>query len=1054
LDYINVNDSDGFLLSSVDLSYTTMGATDKTKRLLSSIVHYNSSGQSLPGHSFQYITSYSPTTNFGALSSITTPAGGVVNYSYAQQTISRAVREKKISPPISGYKEPKVWIGPDYVVVTWRQLSSSSTHTNASRTVQIQAFTWDGEWIEWDLSQSIGQVTVSQRKNYDEWESGNFGDPTKYKLQDFHVTLQRDFFAVLNKTSTNLYSLNIYRKNLNKRGGWTWSGGGGSINLGQNILQDAYLVSGENFIAVASKQTNIFVYRWSGTSWTQSTITRNTSTNHNPLVAGHNFIISHRRAGPNDEVKFHFFNEDGTIVTRTPPAFADNSTNERSYWYPAASFAAVMVDDNPEYFYVWDENYNITRKDLGYGLNDQSFVNIINNSMFTVVDPGVAANYAARYNGDNFVISTNLDGSLVSTVTPNPFSFGEDFLLRPKSGSNNQVGLTYFNPNSNSWSSLTYASAAKTTARAGYNFFVKTHSTDASRAEIVYRRPNGIFSTDPTSPTITDLNTDPARFPWQVGNNFVIKNRGATGSSTFTGMGQSILLLNGKIDPLQPDFTQSTGFNSAIDAPALHWTGDFDHTYSLVGGDVIVTFLNQLWQYNATEIKLYKLINGVANGNLTDFAVQKISVNDGVNTTHSFIEYDLSRATYDASGSFAQYNKVTVYPGVQSANVSNGSTEYFFYNGIKSNEAAAPFPYSYDNDFTKTLTGTSYKSQVLDNLSNVVSYSISYTSVFSKSIQQGATAVDIGYYIRPTRIDQSASGSSTSLVGQSYYSYNANGLPVSKATTTGTQTSSEEYKYWYEAYDPTLTRNILTPVIQTKRTLNSTFVACVAIKYKNWGTSNTPAPFQTYAWKKTGSSDFTAWAIGATPSTDWRLANTVDDIDVTKGLIRQTTAAEGIVSKTIWDANGKNVMATITLPQNGNVIYNGFEDCTSNCSTEAKTGFKSSNGTAISYTGLPAGTYKVTYWRKSSTQADWEFIESTFTGTSYSIPHTWIDELRIAPVDARIVSYAYDRYGNVTSECDQNNMITYKDYDAFNRPIITRDQDRKIRALTTYNIKE
>lgn len=1065
LDYINVNDSDGALLYKVDLDYSTMGTGDMTKRLLTSVTQYNAFNQALPGHTFQYNTAYSPTINFGALTSITTPTGGVLNYTYAQQTLTRAVREKKVTA-VSGYQEPKVWIGSDYVIVTRRQLSTYNTHTSLARNVLLQVFTWDGEWLEWSLTENLPNISVSEKNSSGDWVTGDFNS-INYKHQDFHVSLQRDFFAVLFKTfnQNNVYTLRIYRKDENQRGGWA-KFENTNINLAQNILQEANLVSGENFVAVASKRTNIHVYKWNGTTWSASTISRNTgNSDHNPIVAGHNFIISHKRYYATgfpinlvpDDIKFYFFNEDGSVVTRTAPTFSDTYTDDKSYWYAAASFAVVMADDNPEYFYVWDENYNLQRKSLGYGLTDNSYVSITDNSMVTIVHWNVSENYAARYNGENFIISPNLDASLVSSIMPNPFTFGEDFVLRPKSGSNQQVGLTYFNPNNNTWNNINYNTVNKTSARAGYNFFVKAHATDNSKADIVYRRPNGSFSVDLTSPTIQNLHTNNARFPWQVGNNFIVKNRGVNDGQTFLGEIQSVFFQNGKIDPLKTNFTTDTGFNLSGENPAMHWVGNYDHTYNLVGGNVIVTFLNAFYQFDATEVKLFKLIDQAANGPLTDFAVQKVSVNDGENTTHSFIGYDLTRATYDASASVAQYHKVTVYPGVQSVDLSNGSTEYFFYNGIKSAESASPFPSATDDSYTKLLSGSMYRSNVLNNTGSLVAYSVSFTSVLSRQLMSGSTPVETAYYARPIKTWQSATGTFPSLLTETNFEYNSNGLLLrrtDKFFADGLRTIEEDYKYWYEEYDPTLTRNILTPIIQTKRTVQGGLVTdCSVVKYKSWGPNNVPAPYQMYSWKRTGLADFSAWALASNPSTDWRLVNTIDDMDTSKGLVKQTTAADGTVTKTIWDGAGKQVVATAIMPQNGHVIYNGFEECASNCSSEAKTGLKSSDGPTLIFPSLPSNTYKVTYWQKPSAQANWEYVETTFTGTSYSVPHTWIDELRIAPVSARIVSYAYDRYGNVISACDENNMITHKEYDEFNRPKLTRDQDGKIREFTVYNIR-
>ena len=72
------------------------------------------------------------------------------------------------------------------------------------------------------------------------------------------------------------------------------------------------------------------------------------------------------------------------------------------------------------------------------------------------------------------------------------------------------------------------------------------------------------------------------------------------------------------------------------------------------------------------------------------------------------------------------------------------------------------------------------------------------------------------------------------------------------------------------------------------------------------------------------------------------------------------------------------------------------------------------------------------------------FNKSIGTATSY------IDELRIYPQDARMVSYTYDPGIGKTSETDINDRSTYTQYDAFGRVIEIRDNNQHKRTSYEY----
>jgi hypothetical protein len=129
------------------------------------------------------------------------------------------------------------------------------------------------------------------------------------------------------------------------------------------------------------------------------------------------------------------------------------------------------------------------------------------------------------------------------------------------------------------------------------------------------------------------------------------------------------------------------------------------------------------------------------------------------------------------------------------------------------------------------------------------------------------------------------------------------------------------------------------------------------------------------------------------------------------------------------------------------------------------------SGLAITKSGLNSTkTYIVTYWIKNSNPLiipgtkmgfpisgkiinGWKYFEHKVTGEStISISgNSAIDELRLYPEKAIITTYTYERLIGITSECNVNNNIKYYEYDASNRLILIRDQDKNIVKRICYN---
>lgn len=193
------------------------------------------------------------------------------------------------------------------------------------------------------------------------------------------------------------------------------------------------------------------------------------------------------------------------------------------------------------------------------------------------------------------------------------------------------------------------------------------------------------------------------------------------------------------------------------------------------------------------------------------------------------------------------------------------------------------------------------------------------------------------------------------------------------------------------------------------------------------------------------------------------------------GVAAQTNnVVTGISSAIILDYNLQYVVAKAENASYSDISYTSFESdgssgtwtvaSTNRDYSNALTGKRSynlSNGN-VTKTGLStAKTYIVTIWAKSgasltingggagsaiTTQNGWSLYSRSFTGiTSITISGSGlIDELRLHPKDANMISYTYEPTVGVTSTNDANNTITYTEYDNLNRVKVIRDRNKNI----------
>lgn len=234
-------------------------------------------------------------------------------------------------------------------------------------------------------------------------------------------------------------------------------------------------------------------------------------------------------------------------------------------------------------------------------------------------------------------------------------------------------------------------------------------------------------------------------------------------------------------------------------------------------------------------------------------------------------------------------------------------------------------------------------------------------------------------------------------------------------------------------------------------------------------------------------SDFQPSAVSGTSLVnDSRYVNMIkfDSYDAAKNL-SQFTIKTKTPSAYLWDYRGKWPIAEIKYATVAHTAYTSFEAegkgnwtfaGPTSAQADAPTGkmaYQLSGG-ALSKSGLTAATvYIVSYWTKNAsaytitgTQAGypltgrsvggWNYFEHRITGqTTVSISGSGlIDEVRLYPATAQMVTMTHEPLVGITSQCDAANRITYYEYDGFGRLMLVRDQDKNIVKTMEYNYKK
>jgi hypothetical protein len=181
----------------------------------------------------------------------------------------------------------------------------------------------------------------------------------------------------------------------------------------------------------------------------------------------------------------------------------------------------------------------------------------------------------------------------------------------------------------------------------------------------------------------------------------------------------------------------------------------------------------------------------------------------------------------------------------------------------------------------------------------------------------------------------------------------------------------------------------------------------------------------------------------------------------------------GLSNAVMTDYDQQYATAKISNATQSNIAYTSFESASSGNwtigstvrdATDKLTGKKSynlSNGNLSKSSLNTSQNYLLTFWSKSgasvtvnggspgssiATQNGWNLYSVALTGiSSVTISGSGlIDEVRLHPKDANMMTYAYEPLIGVISGADANNTVIYNEYDKLNRLKVVRDKDKNI----------
>jgi hypothetical protein len=271
------------------------------------------------------------------------------------------------------------------------------------------------------------------------------------------------------------------------------------------------------------------------------------------------------------------------------------------------------------------------------------------------------------------------------------------------------------------------------------------------------------------------------------------------------------------------------------------------------------------------------------------------------------------------------------------------------------------------------------------------------------------------------------------------------------------QTNKYPADFATQPYTDMVMEHMISPVIEQQNLTNNVNTIAVSNQYLDFGSNS--SVFRP---------EFIKVANGPQASPETRVQYHSYD---TKGNPLEVSKKNDVRITYLWNYKKTYPVAEIKNASFADVAYTGFEgddngNWTFNVNSIAHggiTGTKQYSGTVTRQTNT-AIRYSLSVWAKGTvtvnsapgtvldTRSGWTLYQWTISNTSnVTVQGTQIDELRLHPESAQMVSYCYNPFIGLSAKSDENNRITYYEYDGFNRLSMIRDVDRNVLKKYCYN---
>lgn len=294
-------------------------------------------------------------------------------------------------------------------------------------------------------------------------------------------------------------------------------------------------------------------------------------------------------------------------------------------------------------------------------------------------------------------------------------------------------------------------------------------------------------------------------------------------------------------------------------------------------------------------------------------------------------------------------------------------------------------------------------------------------------------------------------------------------------------------------YGKLKSRNMLVP-LEERTWKGGKLIAAVAKEYKDFSSVSTDMTLQPYkvfelktekalSSAQVGLSEALSYPYASIPSSNsYYVPQAQYTYNGSTGNISEQRLTNNIYQAYIWDYKTKYPIAQVSNAMQTEIAYTSFEaeapgnwaginavKCVSNASMTGRKSYYDNATFSLSKSGLSATkTYIVSYWSKNGTYSvnstngtsvrsanGWNCYEHkivnpingvvTVTGTGY------IDELRLHPDNAQMVTYTYDPLIGMTSITEVNNASTRYVYDLNGRLLLIQDENKNVLKKFCYN---